>query len=275
MKKAVAILANGSIRHLAREAEPMPVYSLAKPLIAAAIVASNVDVQSPVSTWIEKNWLPEGDNITVEHLLQHRSGIRDYGANPAYARAIESGELWSDEEFANITTRKPLLFKPGESFNYSNPGYWLLTQVLQRQTGLSHADALQKLVLEPLALHETQLVTGQFASDLPEYPADWVWHGVVMSSTHDMLKFMASEIARDLSEVAQPVTDPGPHWQKAFYGYGVMIEAGMAYGHNGNGPGYSASCFYFNNTRQAICVLKQSTDDDAAFTELRSLCDWD
>jgi hypothetical protein len=39
---------------------------------------------------------------------------------------------------------------------------------------------------------------GQFAEDLPGYPAQWVWHGLLLSSAEDVARFMASDQARSL-----------------------------------------------------------------------------
>ena len=172
-----------------------PIYSLTKPYIAAAILAARIDPASRVSKWIDKSVLPAADRISVAQLLNHSSGLTDYGALPAYQLAVRGDTAaWSDETFARHTLQQPLLFEPGDAFAYSNPGYWLLGQILQRESNLSFDGAMHRFVLDPLGLTNTHVAQGIFASDLPDYPAEWVWHGLLISTAQDVVRFMMSDM---------------------------------------------------------------------------------
>ena len=92
----------------------LPVYSITKPLIASLVMQSGIRLTRPVADWFDGSLLPKGADFTVEHLLNHTSGLRDYGALPAYQQAIADGDSpWSDETFAAHTLQQPLLFEPG------------------------------------------------------------------------------------------------------------------------------------------------------------------
>lgn len=253
-----------------------PFYSITKTFIAAAIVKLGIDPERPVKDWFSRDWLPQDKDIRVRHLLTHTSGLRDYGALPDYAQAIEAGDpVWPDRTFAEHTLHRPLLFKPGEQFAYSNPGYWLLKRILELETATDFATAIQSLILKPLSLEQTSVVDGPFADDLPGYPAGWVWHGLLVGSAGDAARFMASELVNPLRALTVPVPGQPTPWQHPHYGLGLMIEPGQHFGHNGGGPGYSAACYQFNASGRTIAVLRQDGpeegDRDEAMHDLLQL----
>lgn len=275
MTNAVAIVDRAGTLDAAADA-PLPIYSLTKTFIAAAVVALGIDLREPIATWIDRAWAPRGSEITVQHLLQHTSGLRDYGGLSAYHDAVKTGgAAWSDETFADHTLRRPLLFEPGAGWAYSNPGYWLLGQIAQRETGLDLAGVFQRTIVEPLGLRSVRLAHGVFSDALPSYPAEWVWHGLLLASAADVARFMASDLAARLAEHIVPVPGQHPHWIVPHYGYGVMVEPGVRYGHLGAGPGFSAACFKFIASGRTICVSMQSQREGAAHEHLLALAaDW-
>lgn len=254
---------------ITNESHVLPIYSIAKTFIASAIRASDINTNSRVDTWIEPRWLPDAGNISVAHLLHHKAGLSDYTTLPAYHTAIEQKQTpWSDEQYAAQTLHLPRKDAPGERFAYSNPGYWLLKTILEIEHNQAWSDVVEKLILQPLTLTETRVQTGLFADDLPHYPSQWVWHGVMMSTALDIAKFMASDLVRGLETNAVVVEVNQPPWVNPHYGYGVMIEPGVMYGHNGGGPGYTASAFNFLESGNTGCVLLASDEPEGAMKRL-------
>ncbi len=250
-----------------------PFYSISKSFIAAAIMRLEVPLEQPASRWFDANWLPAADRITVQHLLTHTSGLRDYGALPEYEQAIRSGaEPWSDTEFAARTLQQPLLFEPGNGFSYANPGYWLLNQIVAREADAPFAEAMRSLILEPLALADTRVAEGVFADDLPWYPAAWVWHGLLVGSPTDAATFMRSAFTEPLRAVSVPVPGDHPGWRQPHYALGLMTEPGDRFGHNGGGPGYTAACYHFERSGRTLCALERGSGrEDAAMQEVLRL----
>jgi D-alanyl-D-alanine carboxypeptidase len=108
-------------------------------------------------------WLPEVNvpaTITVTQLLRHTSGLRDYGPLPEYHRAVRThpDRPWTRQEFLNAVLPQRLLFAPGERFSYSNVGYMLLIDIIERATGQTFARVLHDLVATPLALQRTSVL---------------------------------------------------------------------------------------------------------------------
>lgn len=271
MNEAMAYIdRNGQI--LEASGDPLPVYSITKTFIAAAIMAMNIDLSERISSWFDRTLVPRGDDITVEQLLNHTSGLRDYGNIPAYSNAVTAHlPVWSDDEFSGYTLRKPLLFEPGTGWSYSNPGFRLLSLIAQYEAGLDFDGVIKKYITEPLGLHKTSVAHGIFSDLLPEYPAEWVWHGLLISSAEDVALFMASELVRPLA--VSPVMVPLKHplWVSPHYGYGLMVDTGVLFGHAGGGPLYNTACFTFISDGCTICVLMQSEEEWSAFRRVISI----
>jgi D-alanyl-D-alanine carboxypeptidase len=242
---------------------------LVKPFIASIVFTAEINISTPIARWIGADIVPRAADISVAQLLNHTSGLRDYGGLKEYSQAIQAGETpWSDDVFGGHTLRKPLLFEPGEGWAYSNPGYWLLSKIVQTHTGLGFDEMIHRFIVEPLGLTATQVAHGQFADDLPGYPAEWVWHGLLTSSASDLVRFMMSPLIDPLLGKLTRVPVEHPRWADPHNGYGLMVDPGSRYGHNGGGPNYSASCIHFIKSGLTGCVLMRADREEEAMNEL-------
>ncbi len=258
--------ADGRILH--QVLDTLPIYSVTKTVIAHTIRLLEIDPKKRISEWIEVDLCPH--SITVQQLLNHTSGLTDYSALPAYKEAIAKGEVWDDETFAKHTLQQPLLTTPGLNFCYSNPGYWLLNKIIERVTDQRLAQVMDELIFKPLEMTSTYVAEGQFAPDLPDYPAEWVWHGLIMSNALDVARFLQSLDSEHYLDNAHPINESHPSWQDPHYGNGLMIEPGVRFGHYGGGPGYSAATMHFLSTGITACVLESISDPaltDPALTD--------
>ena len=272
--ESVAIL-DANNRVIQTGSAVLPIYSLTKTFIAATVVARQIDLRSPISRWFDTHWVPRGADINVAQLLSHQSGIQDYfSASTEYSDAValatktkQQTKPWSDDTFADHTLRQPLWFEPGTSFGYSNPGYWLLGQILQKESGRSLAELFDAHISKPLDLESIRLAEGKFANDLPHYSAGWVWHGLLLASATDVARFMASPLIEPLREQLVAVAGDQPGWHKPHYGYGLMVEPGERFGHNGDGPGFSAACYKFQKSGHTLCELQRTGGSDEQDTD--------
>lgn len=92
---------------------------------------------------------PKGDQIRIQHLLDHESGV----PNPDYD-AIGSRQLTPDELIATFKN-KPLDFPPGTKEKYSNAGYILLARVVEIVSGRRFHDFLRDEIFTPLGMADT------------------------------------------------------------------------------------------------------------------------
>jgi len=269
MAESIALLRDTD-EFIQREDVILPIYSITKTYIAACVFAVGIDIDERISAWLDDSFVSRGSDISVRQLLNHTSGITDYASSPEYHEAIQSGGIWSDEDFAHLTLHQDLLFEPGSKWSYSNPGYWLLSKIVQIESGLGFDAYISKFVSKPLELKDTSVAHGTYAADLPNYPAEWVWPGLLLSTATEVVRFMTSSLVSPLYEENKLVMVPinHPDWANPAWGYGLMVDKGVRYGHNGDGPKYSSACFRFLESGLTGCVLCSAEVEGAATTRL-------
>lgn len=92
-------------------------------------------------------------DVTIHHLLTHTSGIPDLLSFPDFQKTMTmpSPVAQTVERFKS----KPLDFKPGLKFKYSNSGYVLLGYIIERVTGQTYEAFLKENIFEPLKMSHT------------------------------------------------------------------------------------------------------------------------
>ena len=96
---------------------------------------------------------PVWSAITLHHLLSHTSGIHNYTAVKEYGQKMANYET-VDSMIARFKDL-PLDFQPGEKWNYSNSGYYLLGYVIEKVSGDKYEAFLQKNIFDPLGMKDT------------------------------------------------------------------------------------------------------------------------
>ena len=129
--------------------------SITKQFTAAAILHLQdqglLDVDDPISAYLSD--YPNGDVITIHHLLSHSSGIPNFTSFPDYVATMREPATLREliERFADM----PLEFKPGEQWAYSNSNYIVLTSILEEVAGQSYAEYLDAVLFAPLGMTDT------------------------------------------------------------------------------------------------------------------------
>ncbi len=108
----------------------------------------------PITTYLPDYPKETGDKITIHHLLTHSSGIPNYTSAPNFFKE-KSRNPYTPEEFVKTFSSLPLEFTPGEKFNYSNSGYFLLGYIIEKVSGKSYEQYLQEIILTPLKMVNT------------------------------------------------------------------------------------------------------------------------
>ena len=105
------------------------VYSVTKTFLGVLCLRLELDLEAPVATWIDDSRLP---HATLRQLLDHTSGIPDYGRLPAYRQAVQAtpSEPWDDEELLARALAAGPDFEPGEGWAYSNTGFMLVRRIV-------------------------------------------------------------------------------------------------------------------------------------------------
>ena len=93
-----------------------------------------------------------GNTITLRHLLHHTSGLRDWVQSLVIAGVIMEDVISFKHILKMARHQKALNFKPGEAYLYSNMGYNLLAEIVERVTGDSFRDWTDTNIFKPLAM---------------------------------------------------------------------------------------------------------------------------
>ena len=94
-------------------------------------------------------WKP----ITIKHLLTHTSGITNYTAFPDFAKTTVMPVTTT--AMADRLKKEKLEFVPGEKMSYSNSGYFLLGNIIEKVSGKSYEDFLQENIFTPLGMKQS------------------------------------------------------------------------------------------------------------------------
>jgi CubicO group peptidase (beta-lactamase class C family) len=157
--------------------------SVSKQFAAAAILIAEHEGHLSRNDLVQDH-IPEfpdyGEPVTVRDLVHHTSGIRDYLTLLSLGgRSLEN--VLSDEEMLSLITRQEELnFSPGSEYLYSNSGYVLLAEIIERATGRSLRDYAQQVIFGPLGMSDThfhddarQIVPRRVFSYSPRADGGW------------------------------------------------------------------------------------------------------
>ena len=139
--------------------------SITKMIVATVVMQlveeGSIDLDDPLSNWFPDISLqPRGDEITIRHLLAHKSGIRYFGSIPEIRQALwGDGEPFDPRAVAETMIRDyPLEQTPG-ILSYSSTNHTILGVLIEEITGQPVQEVIRQRILEPLGMDHTYLAT--------------------------------------------------------------------------------------------------------------------
>jgi CubicO group peptidase (beta-lactamase class C family) len=217
---------------------------------------------------------PAAEKITVRDLLVERSGLSDINDLPGYDKLLQHHQTPSS--LVAKISGEPLLFEPGSKFLHEeHSAYNLLALIVERKTGLPFADAMKKLVFQPMRLDNS------FVDDDSEGGAKEVSHGYQPVGVSDLqsaptLHWSAKTgnasvctTAEDedrwldglfrnhsLGEAAVDIISNAPEG----IGYGWFHRASkrfkeVAFYMNGRAPGFASFVLYLPNEKLTVVAM--------------------
>lgn len=249
--------------------------STRKQFIAAAVLLLLEEKKLSLLEDIHK-YIPElpdyGHKITIDHLLTHTSGIRDWtGILP-----LANG---SPTALTLILRQRGLNFIPGEEFSYSNSGYVLLVEIVTRTSGMSFPEFMRKRLFEPLGMKSSTYlvnmtdVIGNRALAYEKQQDKWKLDmylgnnrggGAILSTTADLLvwndAFRNGRLSKFLIEKLQEPARLN-NGRKLGYGRGLFLETyrgTQEVSHSGGAAGYHSWLGRYPLQELSIAVLCNS-----------------
>lgn len=257
----------------------LKIASVSKQFIATGIMVlvqdGKLSVADPVSkhiTDVPAAW----KGITIRHLLTHTAGlVRE-------APGVDISKFQPDIDVIRNAYDAPLLFAPGEKYQYSNVGYFILGEIIRRVSGHPWADYIDEKVFKPSGMISTfptnttvkiaNRAIGYVDNDNPRRAPEWTAlrpSGAFLSTVLDMAKWDAmlytdtilTEATRREMWTPARLNDG----DTSAYGYGWQLTTDrgrtQVY-HGGGGPGARASFTRFLEDRLSIIVLINMDDVD-------------
>lgn len=228
-----------------------------------------------------RKYLPEmpdyGIPITINHLIHHTSGLRDYLSLEEIA-GIPLG-FWHQQECLKLVARQhELNFRPGEEYLYSNSGYLLLAEIVARVSGQSLATFAEEKIFKPLGMKNSHFhddytkiiknrASGYFPASRDKFKNfistfDCVGSGGLYTSVEDLFLWDQNFYHYRVGgrDVVMMVQKPGylNNGQKLKYGFG--LELGLYRGlktisHGGALGGYRAAMIRFPEEKFSVICL--------------------
>lgn len=260
--------------------------SVAKPFMAYTILRLAEQGQLSLDDGLSDHldgFEADVSGITLRHLLQHTSGLRDYWSLSALA-GRHSGDRHSQAAALALVRRQPELnFPPGSQHLYSNTGYLLLAEIAERVTGQRWDVWLAEQVFEPLGMASSHIVTdpsvvlpgladsyrraGDEGAMRHEYRRETLMSGVygsgnLVTTVDDLLRFAEhlSTAEYDGAPLLAVMSEQGELANGGRVSYGLGLGLGELEGwrtvhHGGAQAGYRAHLLLLPEARLAVAVL--------------------
>lgn len=215
------------------------------------------------------------DQITVAHLLNHRSGIHNFTDDPGFVNYMTQHK--SKDELLKIMQQQVSDFEPGTRTSYSNSGYILLGLIIEKVTGETYKANLTSRIIEKLGLkhtgygdkiendkNEAVSMVYQFGT-WARYPMEWDMSvpyaaGAVASTASDVNQFIYSLFNGKL------VSDASLNTMKSLrdgMGHGIFsipFGESVGFGHNGRIDNFDTGAYYFKQGNMTISLMSSGTN---------------
>ncbi len=205
---------------------------------------------------------PKGGEITIDQLINHRSGIRD----PEKLRRTISAS-YTPADVVDLLAREPLGSEPGKTYSYTTANYAVLAFVIEKVTGRSFAEVVRKYVYEPAGMSDSgdistvgvvpKLASGYMPDPYSDRgvavsgPEDTSWKtggGSGYATARDLYRFLRAYYGKKLLPALDPLT-LFPHSE--MFGRKASQSSGAF-------PGANANMTYFPAEELAVVVMSNS-----------------
>ena len=225
-------------------------------MMLKAAEEKKVDLNQPISTWFPT--IKNAKEITVKHLLLHRSGIHDFTTDKNYL--MWNTQPKAENEMIKIMAKGGSDFRPDSKAEYSNSNFVLLSFILEKIYSKPYAELVQEYIIKPLGLTNTYVFgkintsnnecksykfLGSWIPQTETDPSIPLGAGALISTPIDLTKFADGLFSGKLltTESLESMKT-----MKDDYGIGLFqmpIFKSMGFGHTGGIDGFSSVFAHF------------------------------
>jgi CubicO group peptidase (beta-lactamase class C family) len=271
--------------------------SLTALAVVSLIEAGSVALETPARSVLGEDLPLIAADVTIEHLLSHRSGIGDYLDEEAeyditdYVMPVPVHELATAEGYLAVLGGHETAFPAGERFAYCNSGYVVLALIAERASGTPFPELVRRRVCEPAGLADTgflrsdelpgRAAVGYLAADgmrtnVLHLPVCGSGDGGIYSTAADISSlwdaFFAGRIVsrKWVAEMVRPRSDVPKESMR--YGLGFWLhastdtviaagyDAGVSF-RSAHDPASSETCTVISNTADGAWPIAELLDE--------------
>lgn len=275
---------------------PYQIASNSKQFTAMALLLledeGKIDLDDKVSKYVPG--ISGGDRIALRQLLSHTSGLQDYWPQDFSFAAM--AKPTTPQGILDIWAKKPLDYDPGTEWQYSNTGYVVAGQIVEKVTGEPLLSFLQKRIFKPLGMTSVvdmdkaigpkfpqgygRAALGPVRVETPAAPG-WLYAAGELSMTPtDLAKWDIARMNRALlpaddwaeQEATVKLTDG----KDTYYGLGVYNRSSngrRVISHGGESVGFLSANNVYPDQKAAIVVMTNTWSSPASGQITRGLAE--
>lgn len=268
---------------------PMPadaifeIGSITKQFTAVAVLqlrdAGKLSLDDEITKWLP-DFDTRGNKVTLRRLLDHTSGIKGITEMPEFGHLVNS-RLPRDSAYALIK-RYPFQFATGEAQIYNNSAFWLLGLVVEKASGMTYEEYVEKKIFEPLGMKRSMYcnsaenverrahgyaVQNGIVRRAPTNVHTWPFSaGSLCSTAGDLVTWLKALhggkvlSAQSYGEMITParLNDGTPLRYGMGIGVGKDIRGLNFIGHGGGIAGFVTEATWYPDAQMAVVVLMNS-----------------
>jgi D-alanyl-D-alanine carboxypeptidase len=243
-------------------------------LIMKAVEEKKLTLTSKLSQFFPE--IINADKITIENLLQHRTGIHNLTDEEEYMQY--NTQTKTEKDLVGIIKKYKSDFNPGIKFEYSNSNYILLGFILEKVYKKSYAELIKDKIARPLKLTLTEVgakidvaknqaksyryVDGKYQASSETDMSIPIGAGNIISTPTELLKFILG------LENGKLISTESLKQMKNFsdnYGYGMVkvpFNQYSGFGHTGGIDEFRSFLYYFPELKVAVASVTNQSDYD-------------
>jgi CubicO group peptidase (beta-lactamase class C family) len=255
--------------------------SVSKQFTAAAVLLLVRDGKLTLDDPVRK-YLPEvpdyGAPLTIRHMLNHTSGLRDWGSVESVAGWPRTTRAYTHEHVLDIVSRQRALnFPSGTRWSYSNTGFNLAAILVSRVSGMPFPEFTRTRIFEPLGMSRTswrddhtRIVKGRaiaYSDDRDGFHTEMPFedvhgNGGLLTTVGDLLRWNENFETPRVGDAAFVTLQqqPGAFSDGQVHNYAFGLQVGTykgvrEVGHSGSTAGYRAHLVRYPDQRVSVAVL--------------------
>lgn len=239
-------------------------------LIMKAVESNKLHLDQSLSDFYPN--IKNSDRITIELMLNHRSGIHNFTDDADFRDWYT--QVMPEEEMVALITSKGVDFEPNEKSSYSNSNYVLLTYILEKVYQKSYAELLKELIVQPIGLQNTYLgrkinpnneeansyyFSGSWNQAPETDPSVPLGAGMVVSTPTDLLAFSSALFE---GKIVAPESLKRMQTVNGNFGLGLIpipFFEYLGWGHTGGIDGFTSVYAYFPESKVAYALTSNGT----------------